>query len=184
MPVGLIELSSLADCESSAQSLNGAGTIQERPLLTLYPYLLRSIWVFDDERTGLKEEAFVLGMTEMISRLVETKRIPNAAKGFSLSFSDRPFDGYDADLKWLMSDDSQIVTNQDGTASPLAGNWYQGIVAGETMKGWLCPALGLYFNAAPQNIFIRADPLPLGINPIWLPPLGQRERRFVSAPRT
>jgi hypothetical protein len=152
-------------------------------MLTLYPYLLHSTWVFDDERTGLKEEAFVLGMTEMISRLVETKGIPNAAKGFSLSFSDQPFDDYDADLKWLKSDDSQIVTDQDGTASPLAGNWYQGIVAGEQMTGWLCPALGLYFKTAPQNVFVRADPLPPGVNPIWPPPPGHRERRFVSAPK-
>ena len=27
--------------------------------LTLYPYLESGTWVFDDERTGLKEEAFV-----------------------------------------------------------------------------------------------------------------------------
>ena len=152
-------------------------------MLKLYPYLLGSNWVFDDERTGLKEEAFVLGMTEMISRLVETKSIANAAKGFSLSFSDHPFDGYDAELKWLKSDDSQIVTGQeDGTASPLAGNWYQGIVAGEEMTGWLCPALGLYFKTAPHSVFVRADPLPPGVSPIWQPPPGQRERRFVSAP--
>ncbi len=152
-------------------------------MLTLFPYLLSSVWVFDDERTSLKEEAFVLGMTEMISRLVESKSILNAAKGFALSFSNQPFDGYDAELKWLKSDDSQIVTGQDGTASPLAGNWYQGIVAGEEMTGWLCPALGLYFNLAPKSIFVRADPLPPGVSPIWQPPPGQRERRFVSAPK-
>jgi hypothetical protein len=47
-------------------------------VLTIYPYLLHETWVFDDARTGLKEEAFVLGMTEMISRLVEAKAIPHA----------------------------------------------------------------------------------------------------------
>ncbi len=48
--------------------------------MTIYPYLLeKTCWVFDDERTGLKEEAFVLGMTEMISKLVEYKLISNAA---------------------------------------------------------------------------------------------------------
>jgi hypothetical protein len=55
-------------------------------LLTLYPYLLGNTWVFDDARTGLKEEAFVLGMTEMIFRLVEVKAIPQAAHGFTLQF--------------------------------------------------------------------------------------------------
>ncbi len=39
--------------------------------LTLYPYLKDSCWVFDDARTGLKEEAFVLGATEMITRVVD-----------------------------------------------------------------------------------------------------------------
>ena len=57
------------------------------PKLTIYPYLFEeTCWVFDDQRTGLKEEAFVLGMTEMISKVVETKAIPNAAKGFALTF--------------------------------------------------------------------------------------------------
>ena len=105
-------------------------------MLTLFPYLLRSTWVFDDVRTGLKEEVFVLGMTEMISRLVETKGIPNATKGFALSFSDQPFDGYDAELKWLSSDESQVVPDQDGNASAPAGNWYRGLIAGEEMAGW------------------------------------------------
>ena len=40
-------------------------------MLTIHPYLLHETWVFDDPRTGLKEEAFVCGATEMISRLVE-----------------------------------------------------------------------------------------------------------------
>ena len=56
--------------------------------MTIYPYLFEnSCWVFDDERTGLKEEAFVLGMTEMISRLVEYKLLPKASKGFSMTFA-------------------------------------------------------------------------------------------------
>jgi hypothetical protein len=152
-------------------------------MLTLFPYLLESTWVFDDERTGLKEEAFVLGMTEMITRLVESKGIPNATKGFALSFSDQPFDRYDAELKWLSSDDSQVVADQEGNTSVLAGNWYRGLVAGEEMTGWLCPALGLYFQTAPRSVYVRADPLPTGVNPIWQPPPGQRERRFVSAPK-
>jgi hypothetical protein len=49
--------------------------------LTLYPYRLGSCWVFDDQRTGLKEEAFILGTSEMISRVIERKRIPDAARG-------------------------------------------------------------------------------------------------------
>jgi len=151
-------------------------------MLTLYPYLYEStVWVFDDERTGLKEEAFVLGMTEMISRLVEHKRIPDAAKGFAMTFSDQPFEGHDAELHWIQKDGQQVVPDQDGNASPLTGNWYRGVVVGQEMDGWLCPALGLYFETAPMKIYVRADPLPRGINPIWEPPPGDVPRRFVSA---
>ncbi|MGB8853560.1 MAG: DUF6717 family protein [Pirellulales bacterium] len=139
-------------------------------VLTLYPYLLDGhCWVFDDERTGLKEEAFVLGMTEMISRVVEAKGLPQADRGFAMSFSDRPFDGHDAALDWLRPD-------------PAGGNWYAGEVVGERMEGWLCPALLLYFQDPPRRIFVRCEPLPVGIEPIWTPPPGAITRRFVEAP--
>lgn len=151
--------------------------------LTLYPYLQGNTWVFDDPRTSLKEEAFVLGSSEVLTRLVEMKAIADAESGFSLHFSDEPFDGFDAELRWLRSDDAQVVAGQDGSASQVTGNWYSGVVAGEEMEGWLCPALGLYFGAAPARIYVGVDPLPPGVDPIWqvnaadLPP-----RRFVSAP--
>jgi hypothetical protein len=150
--------------------------------LTIYPYLLGSTWVFDDPRTGLKEEAFVLGMSEMISRLVEVKGIPKAAKGISLQFGSEPFDGTDAELAWLRSGDSEVLPGKDGSASQIFGNWYTGNVAGEEMEGWLCPALGLYFKAAPERIFVRAEPLPEGIDPIWaIDKDAPAAVRFVSA---
>jgi hypothetical protein len=152
-------------------------------LLTIYPYLLGNTWVFDDPRTGLKEEAFVLGMTEMISRLVEAKGIPKAAKGFTLHFGSEPFEGADAELTWLRSDDSQVLPGRDGSASQMFGNWYKGNVAGAEMEGWLCPALGLYFKAAPTRIFVKAGPLPEGIDPIWhIDRDAPVAVRFVSAP--
>jgi len=56
-------------------------------ILTLYPYPYpgTTCWVFDDARTGLKEEAFVEGTSEMITRVVEGKKILEAANGFLLS---------------------------------------------------------------------------------------------------
>lgn len=153
------------------------------PTLTLYPYLIGQTWVFDDPRTGLKEEAFVLGMSEMITRLVETKGIPDAGKGVALHFSDKPFDEFDADLTWLRSDNSQVLPGQDGSALQIRGNWYCGDVVGQVMTGWLCPALGLYFKTAPARIFVKAEPLPLGVDPIWkVRRNAPITRRFVSAP--
>lgn len=38
--------------------------------LTISPYRRSGVWVFDDSRTGLKEEAFVSGADTMIDRPV------------------------------------------------------------------------------------------------------------------
>jgi hypothetical protein len=150
--------------------------------LTIYPYLLGNTWVFDDSRTGLKQEAFVLGMSEMIFRLVEAKDIPQAAKGLTLQFGSDPFDGADAELTWLRSGDPEVLSGKDGSASQVFGNWYKGDVAGEEMEGWLCPALGLYFQAAPARIFVKAEPLPAGVDPIWhIDKDAPNAVRFVSA---
>ena len=139
--------------------------------LTLYPYLDAGTWVFDDERTGLQGEAFVLGATEMISSVVRAKAIPNAEQGFALTFGATAFDGYDARIAWQRADPGG------------GGNWYAGDVAGQPMECWLCPALLLYFQGPPQEIFVRAEPLPAGVNPRWTPPPGVTGRRFVGAPR-
>ena len=136
--------------------------------LTLYPYLKDACWVFDDERTGLKEEAFVLGATDMITRVVAAKSIPSAERGFALTFAAEPFDGHDVELRWLRPD-------------PAGGNWYEGDVAGQRMEAWLCPALLLYFATPPRRIFVRCEPRPAGIDPIWTPPPGVAGRRFVDA---
>jgi hypothetical protein len=152
--------------------IEGGPDMSNQRILTLYPYLYpgTTCWVFDDARTGLKEEAFVEGTSEMISRVVEGKKIPRAAKGFRLTFSDQPFDGHDVERLWLRGDDE-------------SGNWYEGDVLGEYMENWLCPALLLYFEQPPQRLYVRCDPLPAGVNLIWKPPPGEEGRRFVEAPR-
>jgi hypothetical protein len=140
--------------------------------LTLYPYLESGTWVFDDERTGLKEEAFVLGATDMITALVEAKAIPEAPRGFALTFSGQPFEGHDVRIEWQRPDPSG------------SGNWYTGEVAGRLMECWLCPALLLSFPSPPREIFIRAEPLPAGVNPVWTVPDGVIGRRFVGVPES
>ena len=138
--------------------------------LTIYPYKLGECWVFDDPRTGLKEEAFVCGATEMISRLVATKRIPRAEQGFTLTFASESFAGHDVALVLLRPDEYE-------------GNWYHGHVGGLHMECWLCPALYCYFSDAPEKLFVRAESLPIGVNPIWKPPDDREPRRFVTAPK-
>lgn len=150
-------------------------------MLTLYPYLKSGTWMFDDPRTGLKEEAFVLGADAVLTRLVHLKAIPAAERGFTLQFSAEPFDGADAELRWLRSDDPLAVPGQGESAA--AGNWYSGVVVGQVMQGWLCPAMSLYWSAAPARIFVKVEPLPAGVDPKWrVRDGGQVARRFVSAP--
>ena len=139
-------------------------------ILELYPYKIRGCWVFDDERAGLKEEAFVLGMTEIISKVVERHGIPNASSGFRMLFSHQPFQGGQAEIQKIAG------------GSQEDGNWYEGEICGEPMKGWLCPALYLYFSKAPERIYMRAEELPEGVNPIWTPREGEQSRRFVGVP--
>jgi hypothetical protein len=150
--------------------------------LTIYPYQLSGgCWVFDDERTGLKEEAFVLGMSEMISRVVEAKPISDASRGFALSFDTMPFD-HDVELTWLPPGEAMRLLGWENSGAPDVGNWYTGQVLGEKMIGWLCPALFLYFQSAPKTIYAKAEPLPAGVDPIWhVSSDDPRARRFVSA---
>lgn len=64
---------------------------------------------------------------------------------------------------------------------PGVGNWYRGVVAGEKMVGWLCPALFCYFEQAPKKIFVKAEPLLTGVDPIWRVKADDpRARRFVQ----
>lgn len=140
--------------------------------ITIYPYRYEDedIWVFDDEKTGLKEEAFIRGASEMISRIVEAKHIPDADRGFALTFSDEPFEGQDAVLEWLRTEVPGVSTS---------GNWYAGTIAGQEMKCWLCAALFCFFETAPARLHVKADPLPTGVDPFWRDPDGMG-RRFVG----
>ena len=151
-------------------------------VMTLYPYLYHgTCWVFDDAQTGLKEEAFVRGASEMISKLVTAKDIPNAERGFAMLFSDEPFD-HDVKLSWLSADEVARATTQPTSSRPATGNWYTGIVAGKEMICRLCPALYEYFKAAPKRLFVKAEKLPAGIDPIWrVRSDDPQARRYMSA---
>ena len=132
--------------------------------LTLYPYELSpGLWVFDDREVGLKEEAFVFGISEMITSLIDKNPVPDPSRGFSLTFSATPFDHH-VELMWQETGDGSPIDSPEGRSS---GNWYAGELDDEEMKGWLCPALFHYFESTPTKIFVRVDPLPEGVDPIW-----------------
>ena len=78
-------------------------------LLVIVPYWYEGTWVFDDPAVGLQREPFVSGVPEMIDNLVSN--IPDARKGFRLTFSADPFPGFQKELKWVRGE--------------LGGNWYR-----------------------------------------------------------
>ena len=108
-------------------------------LMVIAPYWEHGTWVFDDEDKGLVKEPFVSGVPEMIDVLVQD--IPDARKGFRLTFSAGPFPGYQQELIWVREE--------------FGGHWYR--TEDPPMEGWLCPALFEYFNETPEKIYAKAE---------------------------
>ena len=106
----------------------------------IVPYRYEGMWVFDDPRVGLDKEPFVSGADTMIDVLVAD--IPNSQQGFRLLFSPTPFPGYTVKLDWQREE--------------YGGNWY--FSSEYKMEGWLCPALFKYFDKAPREIYVKAEP--------------------------
>ena len=109
-------------------------------IMVIAPYRFNGTWVFDDPTAGLLREPFVGGVPEMIDVLVAD--IPNANKGFRLTFSALEFPGYQRKLTWVRGDS--------------LGNWYR--LERPPMEGWLCPALLRYYREAPKELYVKADP--------------------------
>lgn len=118
------------------------GLLMANRIFTIAPYwdAATGTWVFDDERVGLKAEPFVAGIPEMIDALVGG--IPDARRGFRLLFSARPFPGYQRKLRRL--------------GEEMEGYWYAS--DDPPGEGWLCPALYCYFDAAPAELYVKAEP--------------------------
>ena len=106
------------------------------------PYRYQGMWVFDDPRVGLYKEPFVSGADAMIDVLVRDN--PDAHQGFRLLFSSTPFPGYKVKLEWVREE--------------YGGNWYSS--PDFKMEGWLCQALFKYFEEAPKEIYVKAEPIP------------------------
>ena len=110
-------------------------------LLVIFPYRYRGTWVFDDAKRGLDAEPFVMGIPEMIDKMVVG--IPNAKQGFRLTFSTQEFPGYHTKLDWVRPE--------------MGGNWYKSSV--DNTEGWLCPALFKFFKKAPMTLYGVAEQL-------------------------
>ena len=114
-------------------------------IMVIAPYRLEGTWVFDDPAVDLVREPFVAGVPEMIDRIVGN------ADRFRLTFSAGPFPGFEHELVRVREE--------------VGGHWYRMDdfpEPGESMEGWLCPALFKYFDQAPERLYVRADPCDAG----------------------
>ena|SRR5579864_1479176 len=109
-------------------------------LFVIAPYKYEGMWVFDDLAVGLTKEPFIAGIDTMIDKV--TASIPNAERGSRAIFSATPFPGAQFKLEWRREESS--------------GNWYYSDEF--KTEGWLCPALFKYFEQAPREIYVRAEP--------------------------
>ncbi len=115
-------------------------TASSNSLMVIAPYRHNGMWVFDDAAVGLSREPFIAGIDKMIDKLVAD--IPNADRGWKAIFSASPFPGHEVKLEWRREESG--------------GNWYYS--EKYQMEGWLCPALFKYFDKAPREIYVRAEP--------------------------
>ena len=129
-------LALLLPCHIWAQT----ATTSSNSILVITPYKYSGTWVFDDQARGLVKEPFVAGIPQMMDNLVTN--IPNATSGFRLLFSAEPFPGYQLKLSWVRPE--------------AKGNWYYSEQF--KMEGWLCASLFKYFQTAPRELFIKAEP--------------------------
>lgn len=104
-------------------------------IFVIHPYRWKGTWVFDDEEKGLDKEPFVMGIPDIIDRIVGN------ANRFTCYFAATPIPSQHATL--------------DRREPDSGGTWYQHRETG--LKGWLCPALFKYFPTAPETINIRFE---------------------------
>ena len=106
-------------------------------IFSIRPYRYSGMWVFDDDRVGLVKEPFVEGMPEIIDYILAQKGLPQTS--FNLLFS----------ATELPNPDAVLIKDE-----PFAGGtWYEHQKT--DMRGWLCPALFLYFKNAPERLYLK-----------------------------
>jgi hypothetical protein len=108
-------------------------------IMVISPYRYANTWVFDDPKVGLRREPFVSGIPEILDEMVAG--IPDAASGFRLYFSAKPFPGHTHTFAWRRADGS--------------GNWYY--CQELDKEGWLCPGLLKYFKKPPKMLYGKAE---------------------------
>jgi hypothetical protein len=110
--------------------------MKKNSIFIIRPYKYHETWVFDDSSVGLEREPFVMGIPEMIDTILMNKGL--SENKFSVLFSSTGLPNCDL-----------ILERKEPEAG---GTWYYSPMLDQ--KGWLCPALFLYYRKAPEKLFI------------------------------
>lgn len=109
--------------------------------MTIEVYRHAGTWCFTDEARGLLHEPFVLGIPEIIDKLIENVENQGNKTTYAITFSERQF--------------PTCSTRLEKVREEHGGAWYtlhaEGITAEE---GWLCPATLKFFTSFPEAIYV------------------------------
>ena len=113
-------------------------------IFLLQPWKEGSLWVFDDERVGLKGEPFVENASQVIDEIVKLNKAKQDKKGrINLMFSPKPFP------KSIKLD---LIDVQEG-GTGVTYRW-----KAKKLDAWLCPAFYCYFQVGkvPKELYASA----------------------------
>jgi hypothetical protein len=102
-------------------------------MFTVIIYKASDGWFMDDAAKDVIEEPLIMGMPEIIERIVGRD-----IHRFTATFSDSRSSNGEQELICLEPEND--------------GYWYK--LKGTSMRGWLCPVLFQYFEEAPQHLYI------------------------------
>lgn len=95
-------------------------------------------WFFDDEAKGIIHEEMVEGVPEILNFYVGRD-----ADTVDITFSDAPFNGYDAKLVFLEEVDGGVIYGDFDGVSTLG-------------TGWFCSTFWKYFSSpAPKYLYFK-----------------------------
>lgn len=100
--------------------------------------LIPTMWVFDDPKTGLVAEAFVLGASELIDIYLKKNNITDPKPAIIFSKTQLP--------------KADIILTRTSLDKGRRSAWFEDEYGN---KCWLCPAQLLYFNKVPKMIWAQ-----------------------------
>jgi len=116
-------------------------------MMTIEIYRHAGTWCFTDEARGLLHEPFVLGIPEMIDKIIESTNKNNEEDRYRITFSAQEFP--------LCS--TKLHKREDD----CGGSWYElesALATEINQRGWLCPATLKFFSDFPDTIYFDVNP--------------------------